>query len=106
MRTRLLAALLLAVAAAPAAAQMGAGHQPRDSFSNFDRDRDGYISPREAREGNIVDRIDQMDHDGDGLVTEREFNTMEAPGIATGYVRPEIEDEVRWHPRPRIDVSD
>ena len=87
MHTPLLATFALTATLVPAIAQMGAGHQPRDAFSNFDRDRDGYISPTEARKADILDRIDQMDRDGDGLVSEREFNAMDAPGIATDQVR-------------------
>ena len=64
-------------------AQMGAGNQPRDSFSNFDRDRDGVITKSEARESEILDRMDQMDQNLDGEVTETEFNAMDAPGIDT-----------------------
>jgi hypothetical protein len=84
MNIRLPLLSLLLATALPVTAQMGAGNQPRDSFSNFDTDRDGVITEEEARQEEILNRFDQMDQDLDGEVTEREFNAMDAPGIATG----------------------
>lgn len=107
---RALACLL----SAPALAQMGAGNQPRDVFSNFDTDRDGTITRYEAWQGNILNRFDQMDQDEDGEVTEPEFNAMDAPGIASdAEVREEqiAEDEGELVPRvpfrnPNVRVID
>lgn len=91
---------LLALLSLPALAQMGAGNQPRDVFSNFDDDRNGVMTRREALAGGILDRFDQMDRNRDGEVTEPEFNAMDAPGIETDTgLGEEPGDEAELEPR-------
>jgi Ca2+-binding EF-hand superfamily protein len=97
MTSRLLALLalppLLTLDGAPAAQDDGVTEEVRSYFVICDRDGNGWISYREARDSLSLDRDEfaAFDSDGDGRVDLREFRTRFA----------EIADRVGLLPKPR-----
>lgn len=108
---RLMALVIAAAFAAPAAAQSGSGTvQPKDSnpaaepkafgggvdrsgagasasgFSAMDRNNDGYLSREEARDASWNNRFSELDKDNDGRLSRSELESLQESGSGTSGI--------------------